>query len=177
MKVPPFNDAYWVVDDVLLAGAHPGPYDLATARERISRLLDAGVEVFIDLTDPIEVPSYEDILRDEAGARGADVDYMRSPVRDRGLPSNENLLAVLAAIDAAVGAGRRAYVHCWGGIGRTGTIVGCWLAQNGHSGAAALERLERLRAGCLGGNWRSPETDAQRELVRTWRAEKRDSHT
>lgn len=36
------------------------------------------------------------------------------------------------------------YLHCWGGIGRTGTIVGCWLARNGFPGKAALCLAESL---------------------------------
>ena len=30
------------------------------------------------------------------------------------------------------------YVHCWGGIGRTGTVVGCWLVRHGMTGDEAL---------------------------------------
>jgi protein-tyrosine phosphatase len=169
MASPPLKDAYWVVEGLLLAGRHPGPYDEDAARERLATLLDAGIEVFVDLTHPDEVASYEPLLREEATARGVSVEYLRAPIRDRGIPSKEDVTRLLSAIDSALAAECPVYVHCWGGIGRTGTIVGCWLAQNGHADAA-LERLAHLRTRCAGGSWPSPETDAQREVVRAWRA-------
>ena len=74
------------------------------------------------------------------------------------------------AIDSALGRGRNAYVHCWGGVGRTGTVVGCWLVRHGRTGDGALAELGEL--------WRSvekihhkpvsPETREQREYVRQW---------
>ena len=65
-------------------------------------------------------------------------------------------------------------MHCWGGIGRTGTVVGCHLVRSGLTGDDALAAVARGFLGMsksrllkyLGG---SPETRAQREMVRTWR--------
>lgn len=168
MTPPPLRDTYWVVEGRLLAGPHPGPYDDERARDRVGILLDAGIRHFIDLTQRDEVPTYEQVLQEEAAARGLRVDYRRAPVIDRSIPAKEDLAEVLATIDRALAAREPVYVHCWGGIGRTGTIIGCWLAQNGHTGDAALEQLAALRASCHGGTWRSPETEEQREMVRTW---------
>ena len=33
------------------------------------------------------------------------------------------------------------YVHCWGGIGRTGTTVGCWFVRHGRTGDQALAEI------------------------------------
>ena len=38
---------------------------------------------------------------------------------------------ILDDVDAALADGGAVYVHCWGGIGRTGTVVGCWLVRHG----------------------------------------------
>ena len=41
--------------------------------------------------------------------------------------------------------GRKAYVHCWGGVGRTGIVAGCYLIEHGHyTGEAALAQLQLL---------------------------------
>ena len=64
-----------------------------------------------------------------------------------------------------IGAGRPVMVHCWGGIGRTRVIVGCWLARHGWPGAAALKRLAELRRGEPTGYRSSPETTEQRAFV------------
>ena len=39
---------------------------------------------------------------------------------------------------------RRSYVHCRAGIGRTGTVIGCYLAEQGLEGAEALRQLNQL---------------------------------
>jgi ADP-ribosylglycohydrolase len=74
------------------------------------------------------------------------------------------------AIRDAMDAGKPVYVHCWGGIGRTGTVVGCFLVESGLSGRDALQRLAEL--------WqvvekrqrrpRTPETPQQERFVLDW---------
>ena len=87
------------------------------------------------------------------------------PIKDLGVPSKPHLLAILDLIDRCVAEASPVYVHCWGGVGRTGTVVGCWLSRNGCAGQAALDRIAELRAGTPDGFKRSPETDRQRALV------------
>ena len=53
--------------------------------------------------------------------------------------------AALDGIEEHLSEGRTVCAHCMGGIGRTGTIIGCWLARHGHTGQAALDRLQDLR--------------------------------
>ena len=83
-------------------------------------------------------------------------------IPDRACPSRETMTRILDRIDELLDAGEVVYVHCLGGIGRTGTVVGCWLVRHGMSGDAALATVERLRGA-------PPETPEQRRLVRDWR--------
>ena len=64
------------------------------------------------------------------------------------------------------------YLHCRAGIGRTNLVAGCWIANAGGGGAAALERLNRLwRGNARSRSWPTvPETDEQPRFVRGWRA-------
>ncbi len=145
----------------LFAGEYPGAADEALAAERLAAF--AGVDVFVDLTHEDDgLAPYEPLLASTAARRIA------VPVADFSVPDEGTLAGALDAIDAAFEDGQAVYVHCWGGIGRTGTVVGCWLVRHGASGEAALARIAELHGATPNGVRRSPETDAQRQAVLGW---------
>jgi ADP-ribosyl-[dinitrogen reductase] hydrolase len=160
----PFPNSYWVVPGQLLAGEHPSGATREETRQRLSLLLDAGVDCFIDLTMPDEISAYDFELP-------ADVEYIRKPIPDHGLPVHrEHMVDILACLDYSLRMRKRTYLHCRAGIGRTGTAVGCLLIARGLDGDAALVELNRLWQGCArSATWpRVPETDEQARYVRTW---------
>jgi protein-tyrosine phosphatase len=75
---------------------------------------------------------------------------------------------ILTQIARALEGDAPVYVHCWGGIGRTGTVVGCWLVERGHTGPSALEQLKTLRLHPEKNRRPSPEMPEQIDFVRTW---------
>ncbi len=171
LTVRPRPDAntYWA-GERLLAGEYPGHWDDAVARQRLQAYLDAGVTCFVDLTEEGELVPYRDLLPDH-GSAGGPILYRRMAIRDMALPRSPELMAaILDQIDQAVAAGHTVYVHCWGGVGRTGTVVGCHLVRHGMSGDQALAEIAR--------HWqtvekrtrhpRSPETPEQMAYVRLW---------
>jgi protein-tyrosine phosphatase len=60
------------------------------------------------------------------------------------------------------------YVHCWAGVGRTGTVVGCLIAEDHTDHTAVLDHLARLRAGTRKASWACPQTDAQVAVLQHW---------
>ena len=128
-----------------LAGECPDRFEVEQARKRIDALLD--VDTFINLTKPNEMPSYLAILQEEARMYGVEAEYPRFAIGDFGLPSTTLMKSMLDQIDASLQAGRKVYLHCWGG-GRTGTTVGCYLVRRGYSG----EQADFIR------NWQAHET-------------------
>lgn len=157
--------AWWVIPGRLLAGEYPGAKDPATAAAKIATLLDAGVDSFVDLTEPGEytwggapmVP-YDDGL----AAR-----YVRMPIPDTGVIADAGYDRIIAYIRAEIEAGRTVYVHCWGGKGRTGTVVGAWLiAQDGLGFPDVLGRMQELRRGTCKADHRVPDTDEQAGVLR-----------
>jgi len=123
-----------------------------------------GIECFIDLTFPGEAPPYDPALP-------LGVEYLRKPIKDHALPElREHMREILDCLGDALRSGRRVYVHCRAGIGRTGTVVGCMLVERGFSGEAALDELNRVWQQSLRSkswDW-IPETAAQNTYVRTW---------
>ena len=84
--------------------------------------------------------------------------------------SHEFTKEILDAIDFHISEGGTVYVHCLGGVGRTGTIVGCWLARhNGYDGKAALRRLRELwRENPKSRHANTPERNHQADYVLNW---------
>jgi len=171
----PTPDSYWVGDAPpagrLLAGEYPGAKDPAAAQRKLERFLDAGVTTFIDLTEEGEydLRPYAATAGRLAAARGQTLTHLRWPIHDLTAPTEPQMVRILDAIDDALAAGGTVYVHCYGGIGRTGTVIGCWLVRHGLSGEAALDQIAARRAGTPDGRRKSPETSAQRALVLNWK--------
>ena len=150
----------------MLAGEYPRARFDRDSAAKIAKFSDAGVNSFIDLTHDYELSAYDEWLDPETQS------HRRFPIRDADIPrSKEFTEEILGAIDADLEAGKTVYVHCFGGIGRTGTIMGCWLARHLEVAApgSALERLRKLWSQCSKSVYtHSPETRAQAEYVRDW---------
>src|ERR1700722_7905802 len=162
----PLRNSYWVVPGKVLAGEHPGGTTREATLERLQRLFAAGVECFIDLTEPGELKPYDVELP-------FSVEYLRKPIRDHGIPAQRlHMAEILDCIHDAVQSGRCVYVHCRAGIGRTGMVIGCLLMERGLAGDAALDELNRLwQFSERSQSWGSvPETDEQVAFVRKWKA-------
>lgn len=147
----PVAHSYWVVAGALVAGARPT--DGSSSRAGLVR---AGIDVIVDLTG--------------SGRRDRpEMDVRLHPIADFGVPSVAEMASILDTIDGALDADRGVFVHCLAGVGRTGTVVGCWLIRHGAcSPGKAIEVIARLRgqAGLPGVT--SPETGAQVEFVESW---------
>jgi ADP-ribosylglycohydrolase len=167
----PLPYSHWIEPGRLLAGEHPSGPDEKATRKRLAKLLDAGIDCFIDLTDPGELESYQPLLAAVRGGEGAR--YLRRPIRDHGVPASEAAMQeILDALARAFAEGRSVYLHCRAGIGRTNLVAGCWLASLGPGGESALEQLnEAWRGNKRSRSWPCiPETDEQEEYVRRWGA-------
>jgi len=167
----PIPESYWVIPHRLLAGEYPAALFAADlSRKRMGAFLKAGFNTYINLTCEGELEDYQSILREQAGFLNINIECLRHPIGDYGLPVSEGMSATLDTIDNALARGRKIYLHCYGGIGRTGTTVGCFLVRHGLTGADALRQLAAW--------WQnvpkstryphSPETIQQEQFVRNW---------
>jgi protein-tyrosine phosphatase len=168
MSLPSDPDCYWVMPGQFVAGEYPGDWVRGLARRKLGGLLDAGVRTFIDLTEDGELTAYDDWLVREAKARQIEVRYHRHSIRDLDVPTLDGMRAILDLIDQSIAGEAPVYVHCWGGIGRTGTVVCCWLVERGRTGEEALADIALLREGIQKQRITSPEMAAQREFVLGW---------
>ena len=167
----PNGNTYWVVPLKFLAGEYPGDKDPVKARKKIKQFLAAGIRHFIDLTEPRELVPYDAILSEEARNSRIDVTHQRFPIRDNSVPRDSDHLAeILLAIDRRIREGGAVYLHCWGGIGRTGLVVACWLQEQGRTPNGALAELS-AKWSTVEKIYRkpeSPETSTQVDWIRNW---------
>ena len=162
----PLPNCYWLLPGKLLAGEHPSGSTAELTRGRLARLLESGVTAFIDLTEPDELDPYD-------GELPPGIAYVRKPIGDHEVPADRAVMTeILASLRRSLRRGDTVYLHCRAGIGRTGTVAGCWLAEQGFSGDEALEELNRLWQQCARAEeWpQVPETEAQADYVRKWSA-------
>jgi protein-tyrosine phosphatase len=132
----PIPFSYEVVPGKLYAGEYPRDKEEDTSRAKIAAILDFGVTDFIDLTEEDELEPYSQLLPEGAG-------YYRFPVPDPGLAPVAEMLAIIQTIESLIDAGRMVYVHCWGGIDRTGGVVASWFVRRGLPPEEALGEYKR----------------------------------
>jgi hypothetical protein len=163
-------DSYWVLPGRLLAGEYPCSRDESEARSKLAWLLEQGVDYWLDLTEADEhgLIAYAPLLLEEAARSRREVTHRRFGIPDMGTPTPLYLRRILDQLDAALESGHTVYLHCYGGIGRTGTVVGCYLVRHGMSGAQALVQIAHWRALTPDGWKPSPETRPQTDLVLRW---------
>ncbi len=173
----PTDRTYWVVQNNLLAGAYPGQPDPAKHLARLQALYNAGMRTFINLQEEGETNNdgqpfvrYDGDLREIAMKRNDAVSHLRFPIPDGGTTSVDRMRSILDAIDLSLAANRAVYVHCYGGMGRTGTTICCWLLRHGnvdHSNVLAV--LTRLRqADKERADKKAPENADQESFVLNW---------
>lgn len=156
----PQSEWFWVEAARVIAGKYPGARnDETKACVKLAAILADGVSLFVDLTEEGELDAYAHLLDGRAG-------HNRHPIRDMSTTGTSQMTAILDEIDRELGRGGIPYVHCWGGCGRTGTVIGAWWVRHGMSGDAAIDRYHRLSRAI---QWQEcPQTEAQRAVIRDW---------
>lgn len=160
---------------MLLAGEYPGAPSAGAARRKIQSLLDCGIRLIINLMEADELDyygnpfcPYEPLVSLFPPPTG-EVICRRFPIRDMDVPDSPGMRTILDAIDDGLNTDRPVYVHCLAGVGRTGTVIGCWLVRHGRaSGADVIAHIQALREYEPHASWPSPQSALQRSMVRQW---------
>lgn len=158
---------YWVIPGGLLATEYPGARNHDKALQKLEALLDAGITSFVDLTERDETTWGGSPMLPYDGLLGPEITYRRFPIPDTKTITDAGYDRILGHIRAELDTGKVVLVHCWGGKGRTGTIVGAWLIENNGLGySAVIERMQELRAGSCKADHPVPDTEEQYDVLR-----------
>ncbi len=158
----PLYQSYYLYTRNIFAGEYPGDKYGEKAEKKINQMVHFGVRHFIDLTEEGELRPYSHLLP-------KDCTYTRFPIRDVGIP--DSVESVNHLIDHIQELSKRddgyVYIHCWGGVGRTGTIVGCYLADGNFE--RAMNDLRYCFSRMPKSSHRvTPETKEQEDFIKKY---------
>ncbi len=157
----PIRNSY-KVDERIYAGEYPATSNEALGRKELARFTNFGITHFIDLTESGELSPYFQWLPKNCT-------YIRHSIKDCSTPSSlHEVTELLESITDIIKKDKSAkiYIHCRGGIGRTGTIVGCYYAMLLKSYALADNILQKQFSECPKSAYRkTPETLEQRQFI------------
>ena len=124
----------WIEEGMLLACAYP------RRKASLDALSKRGVQVVINLHERAHGP---------ARLKPYDLAEVHLPVRDFTAPTPEQLAQGVAEMERSIRAGKTVAVHCGGGLGRTGTLLACYLVSRGMTTVDAIAEVRRLRPGSI----------------------------
>jgi protein-tyrosine phosphatase len=171
----PFERSFAVFPNWLWGGAYPGDSDPSILQNKMRGLADCGVQAVFNLMEKDEtdydgklfVPYHKEFM---AVTGTGNSHYSNLPIPDDGIVNAPIMSQYLDQIHAAV-AQTPTFVHCWGGRGRTGTVLGCFLVDAGlATGPESLLYLRRIRIlyKDVKATWPAPQTRQQQMMVLNW---------
>jgi protein-tyrosine phosphatase len=97
------------------------------------------------------------------------IELYRYPIKDLSIPTENQMIAILNIIDEQIAVGKKVFIHCWGGVGRTGTVIGSYLIRHGYAHTAnVIETIKYLKRTTSISERDSPETEEQYQFVLNW---------
>ncbi|MBU3750720.1 MAG: serine/threonine protein phosphatase [Mycobacterium sp.] len=158
---------YWIVPGRFLATEYPGHKTVEKATRKLAVLTGAGVNSFVDLTEAGERTWDGSPMVPYDGLLPEGVHYRRFAIPDTSVIADDGYDEILDHIRAELGAGRVVVTHCWGGKGRTGTVVGAFLIDTeGRGYPEVIDRMQDLRAGSSKAHHPVPDTEEQHRVLR-----------
>ena len=141
---------------------YAGPMPRMPFEDSLGRLSAAGITTIVSLIEAHETRNDLD-----ERYRSAGFSVIRYPIPDYRAPTDEGTFsALLEELSRRLAGGERLYVHCMGGIGRTGTLLACLLKRLGVDG----DVVSVVRSIYRGTAVESPE---QRRFISSYRGRSR----
>lgn len=134
----------WVIQGEIAGMARP-----VSVVSDLEFLKDNGIEAIVSLT---ELPLHKTLI-EEFG-----FEYKHIPVADLTSPTQEQIEEFVTFVNNLIFSKKKIVVHCDAGIGRTGTMLACYLVNKGRSAKNAITEVRKKRPGSI-------ETMEQEETV------------
>ena len=156
--------ASYPVEPGIWAGSHIGTASHEQTVSHIGWLQMQGIQCIIDVSSPDDhLPAYHTLVAQYA----PEIACFNYPIRDGFVPSAALMVAILDTVAAYRTQDKNIYIHCWGGVGRTGMVVACWYMRRGMNATGAVRLLNEIRQ-IAGLKRTSPDFHAQIDFVNHW---------
>jgi protein-tyrosine phosphatase len=166
----PFASCYWVIPNQLVVGEMPIASNDIETKAKLDSLVNLNVSAVINLMEIDEKDHSGNLFfnyQPYLNKRG--VLMHQFPIKDMDISSPVQMMRILKQIDFYVKQQKIVYVHCWGGLGRTGTVVGCYMLSKGLTDVQnVLDAISKLKSQSGLADKESPQTNAQREFILDW---------
>jgi len=141
------NGFSWVDEGRIAGMRQPGSlYPLA---RDLADLKSAGIETIVSLTE---------ISLDQSLLVQSGMTYLQVPILDFHPPNLSDINQVISFTRSSIAARRAVVIHCTAGLGRTGTMLACWLVSEGVTPGNAIFKVRSLRPGSI-------ETSEQEQII------------
>ncbi len=134
----------WIIQGEIAGMARP-----TSVVADLEFLKDHGIEAIVSLT---ETPLHKTLI-EEFG-----FEYKHIPVVDYSAPTQEQIEEFISFVNSLVSSKKKIVVHCDAGIGRTGTMLACYLVNKGRRAKEAIAEVRKRRPGSI-------ETHDQEETI------------
>lgn len=144
------NDSSWTMQISWMIENELAAFSAYVLRD-LKRLRAHGIRAIVSLT--------EDLPPELVGV--SQFKLLHLPIVDMSPPDNEQIVRFVDFVDRMIGEGRAVGVHCLAGLGRTGTMIACYLVTRGLSAVEAIDHVRRIRPGSI-------QTDEQERAIYRW---------
>lgn len=123
----------WLLDNKLAGCGMP------TSTEELTWIQDQGIKSIVTMTETALPQAWI-----------KNVNYLHIPTEDLSAPDMEKIDSVVDFIHQRLECNVPVMVHCAAGIGRTGTILACYLIKyQNHSAKNAIDKVRKKRPGSV----------------------------
>jgi atypical dual specificity phosphatase len=145
----------WVIEHQIAGSGRPG------TAEGLRLLEEHGIRMVISLTT-------KPIPAEWLAERTLSVTHI--PLKDFAAPNMEQIKLAVSTIERSLAQNRPVLVHCGMGLGRTGTILACYLVAHGMGADEAIVNIRACRAGSI-------ENARQEQAIHEYENRVRSEHT